>query len=243
MEYSLEIVQGSEALARKAAERFIGLAAKARQEHRPFKVALAGGNTSAALYRALSSSYRTQVTWPNIEFFFGDDRAVPPDHPDSNFRLASESLFRPAGIPSRQIHRMRGEMEDLDAAAELYSEELGPWATDDLPRFDLVLLGMGPDGHTASLFPNSAILEERTRWVVPVFDSPKPPPRRLTLTLPVLNAPHQVIFLVSGKDKAPAVHEVLKGNAPGAQYPAKLVRPGTGRLLWLLDQEAASSLR
>ncbi|HEY3197778.1 MAG TPA: 6-phosphogluconolactonase [Nitrospirales bacterium] len=242
MDYSLEIVQGAEELARKGAERFIALAGTARQEHRPFRVALAGGNTPATLYKTLSSSYRTKVDWSIVEFFFGDDRAVPPDHPDSNFRLAAESLFRPAGIPSRQIHRMRGEMEDLDAASELYSEELGPWATDDLPRFDLVLLGMGPDGHTASLFPNSAILEERTRWVVPVFDSPKPPPRRLTLTLPVLNAAHQVIFLVSGKDKAPAVREVLKGNAPGAQYPVKLVRPRPDRLLWLLDQEAASQL-
>ena len=235
----MKILEGTEALTREAAEQFIVLAAKAQQHHHPFVVALSGGTTPAALYRVLSSSYRTQVDWLNIEFFFGDERAVPPDHPDSNFRLASESLFRPAGIHAGQIHRMRGEMEDLDAAAELYSEELGPWATDDLPRFDLVLLGLGPDGHTASLFPNSAVLEERTRWVVPIFDSAKPPPRRLTLTLPVLNAARQVIFLVSGKDKAPAVREVLKGNAPGAQYPAKLVRPGADRLLWLLDQEAA----
>ena len=242
MDYTLEIAQGTEALAQKAATRFIALAEQARQEHRPFRVSLAGGNTPVALCKTLSSSYRTQVVWSNIEFFFGDERAVPPDHPDSNFRLISEALFRPTGIPSRQIHRMRGEMEDLDAAAELYSEELMPLATDDLPRFDLVLLGMGPDGHTASLFPNNAVLEERTRWVVPVFDSPKPPPRRLTLTLPVLNAARQVIFLVAGTDKAPAVREVLQGKAPAEQYPAKLVRPGPDRLLWLLNQEAASQL-
>ena len=239
----MKILEGTEALTREAAEQFIVLAAKAQQHHHPFVVALSGGTTPAALYRALSSLlYRTQVDWLNIEFFFGDERAVPPDHPDSNFRLASESLFRPAGIPSGQIHRMRAEMEDLNAAAELYSRELGPSATKDLPRFDLVLLGLGPDGHTASLFPNSAVLEERTRWVVPIFDSPKPPPRRLTLTLPVLNAARQVIFLVSGKDKAPAVREVLKGKAPEVQYPAKLVRPGPGRIIWLLDQEAASLL-
>ena len=239
----MKILEGTEALIREAAERFIELAAKAQQYHHSFVAALSGGTTPAALYRALSSLYGPQVDWLNIEFFFGDERAVPPDHPDSNFRLASESLFRPAGIHGGQIHRMRAEMEDLNAAAELYSRELGPWATDDLPRFDLVLLGLGPDGHTASLFPNSAVLEERTRWVVPIFDSPKPPPRRLTLTLPVINAAREVIFLVSGKDKAPAVREVLQGRAPEVQYPAKLVRPGPDRLIWLVDQEAASSLR
>ena len=242
MDYTLKILEGTEALAREAAERFMVLAEKAQQQHRPFVVALSGGTTPQALYTVLSSAYRTDVEWLNIEFFFGDERAVPPDHPDSNFRLASESLFRPAGIRSRQIHRMRAEMEDLDAAAELYSRELEPLATGDLPRFDLVVLGLGPDGHTASLFPNSPVLEERTRWVVPVLHAPKPPSRRLTVTLPVLNAALQVIFLVSGKDKAQAVREVLQGVAPGKQYPAKLVRPGPGRLLWLLDQEAASLL-
>lgn len=243
MNYKLEILKGTAALAEEAATRFIALAARAWREHRSFTVALPGGSTAKALYALLSSNARrTQVNWSKIEFFFGDERAVPPDHPDSNYRLVSESLFRPAGVPSGQVHRMKGELEDLDAAAELYGTELRALANEDLPQFDLVLLGLGADGHTASLFPNSEVLQERTRWVRPVFDAPKPPPRRLTLTVPVLNAARQVIFLVAGEEKAPVVREVLRGDAPGEQYPAKLVQPGADRLLWLLDEGAARLL-
>ena len=236
----MKILEGTEALTREAAGQFIVLAAKAQQHHHPFVVALSGGTTPAALYRALSSLYRTQVDWLNIEFFFGDERAVPPDHPDSNYRLANESLFRPAGVGSERIHRMKGEMENLSAAAELYARELRVLASDDFPHFDLVLLGLGSDGHTASLFPHSEALQERTRWVLPILDAPKPPRRRLTLTMPVLNAARQVIFLVSGEQKARAVREVLQGTAPADDYPAKLVRPGPDRLLWLVDTGAGS---
>jgi 6-phosphogluconolactonase len=137
---------------------------------------------------------------------------------------------------------MKGEMENLSAAAELYARELQVLASDDFPRFDLVLLGLGTDGHTASLFPHSEALQERTRCVLPLLDAPKPPRRRLTLTMPVLNAARQVIFLVSGEKKAKAVREVLQGTALPDDYPAKLVHPGSDRLLWLVDVGAGSLL-
>jgi 6-phosphogluconolactonase len=243
VDYKVEILKETAALAEQAAKRFTALAAKAWHEHRSFTVALAGGSTPKALYLVLGSEpYRTQVDWSKIEFFFGDERAVPPDHPDSNYRLANESLFRPAGVSSEQIHRMKGEMENLSAAAELYARELRALTSDDFPHFDLVLLGLGSDGHTASLFPHSEALQERTRWVLPILDAPKPPRRRLTLTTPVLNAARQVIFLVSGEKKARAVREVLQGTAPADDYPAKLVRPGPDRLLWLVDAGAGSLL-
>ena len=239
----MEILKGTAALAEQAAKRFTALAAKAWHEHRAFTVALAGGSTPKALYSVLASEpYRTQMDWSKIEFFFGDERAVPPDDPDSNYRLANESLFRPAGVGSGRIHRMKGEMENLSAAAELYARELRVLASDDVPHFDLVLLGLGSDGHTASVFPHSEALQERTRWVLPILDAPKPPRRRLTLTMPVLNAARQVIFLVSGENKARAVREVLQGTAPADDYPAKLVHPGPDRLLWLVDAGAGSLL-
>jgi 6-phosphogluconolactonase len=243
LDCTLQILQGTAALAEQAARRFIKLVAEA-QDHHAFMVALSGGTTPQTLYALLSSdSYRRQVDWTRIEFFFTDERAVPSDHPASNYRLANESLFRPVGVLPAQVHRMRGEMEDLNAASELYTHELTALVDGGLPRFDLIFLGLGPDGHTASLFPNSAVLQERTRWVAPVLNAPKPPPRRLTLTVPVLNAACEMIFLVSGQDKASAVREVLQGIAPAEEYPAKLVRPAAGRLLWLLDEAAASSLR
>ena len=242
MDYALEILKGTAALAEEAAKRFTALAAKAWDEHRSFTVALAGGSTPKALYLVLASDpYRTQMDWSKVEFFFGDERGVPPDHPDSNYRLANESLFRPAGVGSGRIHRMKGEMENLSAAAELYARDLQVLAS-DFPHFDLVLLGLGTDGHTASLFPHSEALQESTRWVLPIVEAPRPPRHRLTLTMPVLNAARQVIFLVSGEKKAKAVREVLQGTAPADKYPAKLVRPGPDRLLWLVDVEAASLL-
>jgi len=239
---TLEILKDPESLAKRAAEVFLSAAAQLRPN--TFTVALAGGKQQPMLYRLLSSeSWRDRVDWHRIQFFFGDERAVHPDHPDSNYRLALESLFRPLNISASQVHRMKGEMEDLTEAALLYANELKPLAVWGVPQFDLVLLGLGSDGHTASLFPRSAALKERERWVVPVLDAPKPPPRRLTLTVPVLNAARQVLFVVSGSDKASAVHEVLQGTAAEECYPAKFVRPGPNRLLWLLDQAAASGLK
>jgi 6-phosphogluconolactonase len=240
LNHHLEILGDLAAVTQRSAEVFLAAMAASRQDR--VTVALAGGKTPAALYKLLSSdSYRHRVDWTRIQFYFGDERAVPPDHPDSNYHLAYECLFAPLGISSAQVHRMKGEM-DLEKGAQEYSEELKVLVTDNAPCFDLILLGMGPDGHIASLFPGSPILQERARWVMPVLNAPKPPPGRLTLTLPLLNAGRQVIFLVTGREKAEALKEVLEGTGPPEQCPAKLVRPGPDRVWWLIDHAAAAHL-
>jgi len=197
---------------------------------------------AAAVARAAAELFVKRVDWDRIAFFFGDERAVPPDHSQSNYRMADEVLFRPLGIAESSIHRMKAEAEDLNAAAAAYEGVLRA-SFGAFPRFDLVLLGMGLDGHTASLFPRSPVLKERSRWVAPVLDAPKAPPRRLTVTLPVLNAGHQVLFMVAGRQKAPALREVLEGTAPPEQYPAKCIQPGPERLLWLVDEAAGAELQ
>ncbi len=170
--------------------------------------------------------------------FFVDERCVPPSHERSNYRLAREHLLDPIRVPAANVFRMRGEDEPRRAAAayeKVLREEFGSRT----PRFDLVLLGLGPDGHTASLFPGTPALAEKTRWVVP-NPSPTPGERRLTLTLPVLNAARRVDFLVAGKDKASVVATIL-GKKPGyRKLPASRVSPKRGSLVWILDEEAAS---
>ena len=170
------LVKDMAALARAAAELFVKLAAQTASARRPFHVLLAGGKTPKAVYALLASAaYRSRVDWDRVVFFFGDERAVPPDHPQSNYRMANEVLFRPLGIAESSVHRMKAEADDLDAAAAEYEGELHV-CFGAFPRFDLVLLGMGSDGHTASLFPGSPVLKEHARWVAPVLDAPKPPP-------------------------------------------------------------------
>ena len=244
MHYQLEVLKDTAAVARAAAEVFVTLAAQARGEQRPFRVALAGGNTPTALYALLASpEFQNRVSWDAVSFYFGDERAVPPDHADSNYRVAYETLFRPLNLSHQHVHRMKAEMADLEAAATAYENELRSAFGGRIPHFDLVLLGMGPDGHTASLFPGNCALGEQKRWVTPVFDAPKPPSRRLTLTVPVLNGARQVLFMVTGADKAAALREVLQGSASSEQYPAKFVRPGAGRLVWLVDEAAGAGLQ
>jgi 6-phosphogluconolactonase len=205
-----------------------------------FTVALAGGSTPRALYRLLADEkgpYRTRVPWESTHVFFGDERMVPPDDPDSNARMAFESLLRHVPVPEEQVHRIRGENPDPDRAAEEYEEMLRSTfrlAPRERPRFDLVLLGLGADGHTASLFPGDRALAENDRLAVPSI-APVPPRSRVTLTLPVLNAASSVLFLVSGGTKAPAVQRVRRGE----DLPAARVRPGDGALLWLCDRAAA----
>jgi 6-phosphogluconolactonase len=243
MDFRLEILKDADGVVHRAAEIFVEVAAVAHSQRSGWTVALAGGTTQAALYRLLASSaYRDRVGWEAISFFFGDERAVPPDHPESNFRMANDALFRPLRLHNRQFHRMQGEMHDLAKAAELYEEDLRKAFNGELPRFDLILLGMGPDGHTASLFPGSQTLLECRRWVIPVLGAPKPPPSRLTLTLPVFNAGRKIVFTVAGQNKAAALQEVLHGAASPHDFPAKMIRPGADRLLWIVDQAAASRL-
>jgi 6-phosphogluconolactonase len=184
------------------------------------------------------------VPWPSVHFFWGDERHVPPDHPDSNFGAARAALLEHVPVPPRNIHRMPAELADAEAVARSYEDELrGCFAPPRgaPPRFDLMLLGLGADGHTASLFPRSSALAERRRWVVAPWIE-KLAAHRITLTLPVLNSAARALFLVSGKDKAPALRRVLAGPRRPRELPAQAVAPRDGELTWIVDQEAAEGL-
>jgi 6-phosphogluconolactonase len=202
-----------------------------------FAMALAGGSMATAFFPRLSSA---AVDWSRTRFFWADERAVPPTDPESNVALARSLWLEPAGVPEARIHRMAADAEDLDAAADAYAAELVRMRGAP-PRLDVVLLGMGPDGHVCSLFPGHPLLDEERRWVAPVFDSPKPPARRLTLTLPTLAAAELVVVAVLGRAKAAALREALEH--PDSPLPmARLVRRAH-RVLLLVDREAASLMK
>jgi len=205
-------------------------------------IALAGGRTPEALYRLLADApYRDQIPWDSVEIFWGDERCVPPDHAESNYRMAHEALLTRVPIPPGNVHRMAGEAEDPAGAADDYERALHQ-ACGRPPRLDVCLLGLGPDAHTASLFPGSPVLEERQRSVAAVRTE-KSHTWRLTLTPPVLNAARYAIFLVCGADKAEALRVVLDGPVEPGRYPAQIVHPPEGRVEWLLDREAARLLK
>ncbi len=238
------VVPTAAALAEQAAERFVEAATQALNESGRFSVALAGGETPQALYARLSAEpFRSRVDWERVRVFWGDERCVPPDHRDSNYRLAEELLLSRVPVRPEHLYRMRGEASDPDLAAAEYAGELQSafgLRRSERPRFDLILLGMGADGHTASLFPRSPALREVTRLVVAAYvEAVKG--YRLTLTLPVLNNAARVLFLVSGSDKAGRLRAVLTGK-PSADAPASLVRPERGTLQWIVDRAAAAGL-
>lgn len=220
-----------------AAQRFAALA----RERAPFSVALSGGGTPRGLYEKLAAApFKAQIQWTRVHVFWGDERCVPPDDPGSNYHLARETLLDRVPIPSENIHRMRGECAP-EAAARLYDDELRAFFGSPMPRFDLVLLGMGVDGHTASIFPNSTTLREITRAVAPASaEYADRPASRITLTLPAINAARCVIFLVSGADKAEILREVL--DSENLRYPAQLIHPVMGKLVWIVDAAAAALL-
>ncbi len=227
------------ALARQGAEQFIARAGETVARAGRFAVALSGGSTPAALYSLLAAEFRDRVDWPRVHLFWGDERCVPPDHPDSNFRMTREHLLDRIQLPPENIHRMQGETEPV-AAAAAYESELRKFFSAGLPRFDLVLLGLGEDGHTASLFPGSSALKETEHWVAAVYVD-KLRSHRLTLTLPVINAAVHVAFLVAGASKAAIVKEIL-GSANASSYPAAQVMPARGQLTWLIAADAAAGL-
>ena len=237
------VFQDPAELAAEAADLFLWLAEQAISARGRFIVALSGGTTPKTVYSTLAAA-RTKLDWSHVLFFFGDERCVPPSHEESNFLMAQTSLFRPLHIPDAQIFRMKGEGEP-DIASRDYETVMrrtfGP-SSDDWPRFDLILLGLGPDGHTASLFPGTVALEERNKWVVPGL-APTGIRQRLTLTLPVINHADVVLFLVAGVGKAGIARDVLEPpSSEATPYPASLVHPIAGRLLWFLDRAAASEL-
>jgi len=224
----LIILPNLKAISQAAAERIADLA----QACDPFTIALSGGGTPRGLYEMLAAPpYREQIPWQRMHVFWGDERCVPPDHPGSNYRMAREALLDHVPIPAHNVHRIHGEL-GTEAAAQAYNAKLRAFFGAPWPTFDLVLLGLGNDGHTASLFPGSDALKETARPAVGVTAHyENRPAQRVTLTLPAINAARQVLFLAAGK--AGIVQAVL--NEPDAGYPAQRVRPTTGELFWLVD--------
>jgi 6-phosphogluconolactonase len=236
-----------EHLSLAAAERFIALASEAMAARGRFSVALAGGSTPRVLYSLLASeTFSGRVDWPRVAVYWGDERCVPPEDSRSNYRLAQETLLARVPVPAASVHRIRGEAEPAAAAAEyerLLRQRLGDTGDDSPPAsgFDLVLLGMGDDGHTASLFPHTPPLDEQTRWAMPNW-SAETSTWRVTLTAPVLNAARQTLFLVSGSTKAERLARVLEGPHDPHALPAQLIRPVHGQVTWFVDQGAAARL-
>ncbi len=211
-----------------------------------FTVALSGGSTPRAMFERLAAApFRDEVEWRKIQWFWGDERSVPAEHPDSNYRMAAESLLSRVDVDWTKVHRMRGEADPLSDAADEYQRTLAQVCNAPLngppPSLDLVLLGMGNDGHTASLFPNTAALNEQGRWVV-ANEVPQQLTRRLTLTYPTLNAAGCVMFLAAGAGKARILREVRQGPHDPAKLPSQGINPTGGRLLWYVDRAAASQL-
>ena len=227
-----------------AAEVVVGAATDAVAQRGRFTISLSGGSTPKSLFNLLATNARTVLPWERMFFFWGDERHVPPTDPDSNYRMAEETMLSKVPVPPGNVFRMAAENPDAAAVAEDYEKTLRKFFAlepGQVPVFDLILLGMGPDGHTASLFPGTAGLQEKSRLVIANWVE-KMKTSRLTFTLPVLNAARCVTFLVSGTDKAAVLRTVLEGDVPAEQYPAKLVRPTDGKLIWLVDRAAASEL-
>jgi len=231
-----------EQLALAAAERFIEIAAKLDGELDRISVALAGGKTPKRVYELLATeAFKSRVRWSQVHLFFGDERAVPPTHPDSNYRMVYETLISKVPIPSGNVHRMIGEGDAKENAHDYEKYLRSFFAGFPWPRFDLVWLGMGEDGHTASLFPHSDALNEQSRWVLATKNETTGQ-QRITLTLPVLNHAAQVMFLVTGKEKAQRLAEALRPRTELKLLPVQAIAPVAGKLEWFVDGAAASCL-
>ena len=243
---SIEVLATAADLFHAAAEEFVRAARTAIGAQGRFTVALSGGSTPKALYSLLASNYADFV-WNRVFLFFGDERHVPPTDAESNYRMVQESLLTKIAIPAENVFRVPAENPDASAAAADYEAQLRKFFeinSGEFPRFDLILLGLGPDGHTASLFPDSAALDEQSRLVVANWVA-KFNTHRITFTFPVLNRAAEVMFLASGADKADMVHQVLEGKNEGKNappLPSQRVQPSDGKLLWMLDEAAASKL-
>lgn len=249
---NLKVFPDSEHLARAAARQFVKLAVDAITKRGRFVVALSGGSTPRKTYSLLASSkLASNLAWEYVHLFWGDERCVPPDHRDSNLHMVRRALLKDVPLPPDNIHRIRGDI-DPKKAAKLYERELlsffimhnkkrGIKPGEFVPSFDLVLLGMGDDGHTASLFPRTAALRARRRWVIANYVD-KLDAWRITLTPVIINVAAQVIFLVSGRKKANPLQQVLNGPYLPNLLPSQLIKPGKDRLLWMVDKGAAAML-
>ena len=248
----IRIFDDAQALARAAADHFVTLAAQAITQRGLFAVALSGGSTPRATYILLATqNYAARVDWALVHVFWSDERCVPPDDPSSNYRMARDALLEHVPLPPHNIHRMRGEIAP-EVAADEYETSLRAFfarpplaevtsRTGSFSSFDLVFLGVGTDGHTASLFPGTAAVSEKARWVI-AHRVPAADQWRLTLTPPIINAAAQVTFIVVGSAKASTLRRVLTAPCRQELLPAQIVQPASGRLLWLVDAEAGSLL-
>ena len=240
------IVEDLQALSRTAAELFVTRADAVLKEKPFFTVALSGGSTPKDLYTQLASGrgIRNKIEWQKVHFFWGDERHVAPDHPQSNFRMANDAMLTSLPLAPQNIHRIPSEDTDADRAARRYEQELIRFfqlRANQYPRFDLIWLGLGSDGHTASLFPQSAALTEKKRLVAANWVE-KIQSHRITMTPAVLNHAECIIFLVSGAHKAGSLKQVLEGGDRAEQLPAQLIQPLHGKLYWLIDRAAAGEL-
>lgn len=239
----VRVFSSQQELFRAAAEEFCSIGADAIRERGRFSVALSGGSTPRGLHQELVTNFSSALPWKDVFFFWGDERHVPPDFPESNFRMANETLLAPLHIAPDHIIRMPGEIPDANQAAAIYEERLREFlrpAAGEFPRFDFILLGMGPDGHTASLFPGTKALDEKERWVVGNWVE-QHSTYRITFTYPVLNHAANVMFLISGGGEKPEmVRRALR--EPSANLPCQRVQPVNGNLMWYLDGQAGSRL-
>jgi 6-phosphogluconolactonase len=235
----LRVFSDLDELSLRAAESAVIVIRHAVQARGTCSLALSGGSTPPRLYTLLASRFREDIPWAGVHIFWGDERYVPPDDSRSNYGMARKTLLDHVPCPAANIHPMPTHFPAPDAAARDYEATLRSHFSTAWPRFDLMFLGLGPDGHTASLFPGSPAVDEQTRWVLPVPDPPAPP-MRLTLTLPVLSQSAHTYFLVSGSDKAQALRAARAESADPHVCPAGGVRPATGGvLLWWVDKAAA----
>jgi 6-phosphogluconolactonase len=246
---SIEVLPDAATLARAAAERFVSSAARAIADRERFVVALSGGSTPRHMYEVLAQEpFASRVNWSRVQVVWGDERCVPPTDPESNSRMAREALLDHVPLPAENVHRIHGEDDPARAAAayettlrELLDTPSGPPSPEPGHDVDLVLLGVGENGHTASIFPGSAAADERVRWVAAEY-VPAVAMWRLTLTAPVLNAAGEVLFLVSGGTKASVLKRILEGPRQPRDLPAQLIAPTRGRTQWMMDRAAAAEL-
>ena len=243
MSSTINIYPDEEALIRHATDEIAGLINQTLAERDICTFVLSGGSTPKALYTKLSSApYHHTIPWHKVHFFWGDERCVPPDHQDSNYRMAKESLLDHIELPPENIHRMPGE-KSPDLAANEYEQVVRKYVPggSGMPRFDITLLGIGDDGHTASLFPDTPVVKEQKKLVTSVY-VPALASWRITLTFPVINNSKSVLFLVKGASKAKIIGQVLNENSPENRYPVQKINPTDGKTVWFIDKEAAAKL-
>lgn len=244
VQYSVIVATTDQEFEKEAARLFLESSVKAVRDHGAFYAALSGGSTPKKIYALLADDYfRSRVPWADVHLFWGDERCVPPDHPESNYRMVKEALLSRVSIPEGHVHRMPGEVSPPREGARSYENHLKSFfkISVSLPPLDLIFLGVGEDGHTASLFPHTAALNEMNHYVASLFVE-NLSSHRLTLTLPVINHAKRVVFLASGAAKAGVIRDIFREDLPVNRYPAQRVRPENGELIWLIDKAAAAKL-